>query len=653
MPYLHRLLLLLFCSASYAGLAFGQTGGKLTMKSGAVMEYQEARVEGGEIVMRLPHGMMRLPVSLVSEDSMARLVPRPEAGTPTADAVGEVHGVAAVVAKPGTTEEAGKSPKPSQPSLAEVAAEKSPAQPAAVDRGELFRDPFPASLEMRPAGGDKNPTRLIEAEIEGKLAGNPKVKFSALVPVDKMGQPTKGAADIVFYAPYINQGKPLEGERFARELAERYGMTVFSMSVRSRFEDVEDETKCYYYKESGSFDMVVEFWEKLVSDLRLPQRKLLVAGNSGGSTMAQRFAMAYPDKIDAVVLMGGWRFAAFERALVFPWLLLATRDDVREVPSQELAESGRKLGMNMLVGRTPVSWQTPEQFREMYSSTNFRHTMSDSGLDIAQEFLCAIRDRRENSAQWRDPSRWPLRAPASAPWLVTKNSGAAPASGDEVVFPSEHFAELWMRNELRQAVVEGASHPVPVRYPTSEGRRASETNPSGQAPPTQAVPPGSSSSAGAPKGIVLYGGGAGDAVDIGDDMDLLGILGYIAVDVGTQDDAGACLEWVLGHKPWEKLPVFLLGLNEYGNVFLRLARDRHGGRIKAVGTIDALLGPDAHGPDAPHVLLCGGDRAKRDDFLLKARAAGVRAETVEAENDQDETRRFALIEKVVRAFDEK
>jgi len=278
--------------------------------------------------------------------------------------------------------------------------------------------------------------------------------------------------------------------------------------------------------------------------------------------------------------------------------------------------------------------------------------MSDSGLDIAQEYLCAIRDLREKRSQWRDPARWPLRAPAIAPWLVTKNSGATSVAGDEVCFPSEHFAEVWMRNELRQAVVEGVSQPVPVRYPNPERQLSSGNNPFGQTAPIQTRPPGSPAAAGAPKGIVLYGGGAGDDVDKGDDMDLLGILGYIAVDVGRQDEAPACLEWVLGHKPWDQLPVFLLGLNEFGNVFLRLAGDQHGGRIKAVGAIDALLDPDALGPNSPHVLLCGGDRVKRDDFLRKARSVGVRAETVEVKNDDDETRRFVLIEKAVHAFDE-
>ena len=59
--------------AFFAVSAFGQTGGKMTMKSGAVMEYQEAHVEGSEIVMKLPHGMMRLPASLISEESLLRI----------------------------------------------------------------------------------------------------------------------------------------------------------------------------------------------------------------------------------------------------------------------------------------------------------------------------------------------------------------------------------------------------------------------------------------------------------------------------------------------------------------------------------------------------------------------------------------------------
>src|SRR3981189_430966 len=60
-------------------ISLGQTasGRKLTLRSGAVIEYWEARVEGSDVILKLPYGSMRVQTSTVSEESLQSISGHP------------------------------------------------------------------------------------------------------------------------------------------------------------------------------------------------------------------------------------------------------------------------------------------------------------------------------------------------------------------------------------------------------------------------------------------------------------------------------------------------------------------------------------------------------------------------------------------------
>src|SRR4029453_13441233 len=108
-------------------------------------------------------------------------------------------------------------------------------------------------------------TKNCDFELASKLYGNPKVKVLCRIPIDSAGKPLETASDVVFFAPFINQKYLFGEDLWPRGLAEVYGMTVFSMLIETDFADVENPQRCYYYLESGSYELVLRAWERIVS----------------------------------------------------------------------------------------------------------------------------------------------------------------------------------------------------------------------------------------------------------------------------------------------------------------------------------------------------------------------------------------------------
>jgi pimeloyl-ACP methyl ester carboxylesterase len=556
------LRLLCLFAAITAGSAFGQTPGKLVLKSGAVMEYLDARVEGNDVVLKLAHGAMRMPVAAISEESLLRIGGSPAVATvapqPTAS-LPPTPAVPAGLPQPAVSEQVMAEPAspPPPPVAADSSAQGEP-------RPDLWKH-LPRALTVRPDSVARSKTKLIEFEVSGKLFENPKAKVQCLVPLGEDGRPAPGAEDVVFYAPYQNQKDPVVTDKFVKDIAEIYGMTVFSLNFKTAPANFEDLEKCYYYAESGSYEMVLEAWDKVVSRLQIPRKNLLIAANSAGSTMAQRFALLHAGKIDAVAMLGGWRYEPMTEKNDIAWSVLCTRGDIREEANFELAAQARTLGVNMLSAITPLSVTKKEDFAGQAGIT-FHHVGSVSAFDISHYFLATIRDLRKANKNWRDYAKWPLRVPAGCQWAVEKNEGAEGG----VRVPSAEFAEVWLRNENRYVTIpvgDGESRQVHVRYPKGQ----------------------------TPRGIIIYGGGGTELIGRGDDMDFLGLLGFIVVSIpessgGNTAEGAALFEWVTSLEQWRSYPVFLLGFNEAGRNYLELSASSAAARVRGVAAIDASFG---------------------------------------------------------------
>ncbi|MCK9589526.1 MAG: hypothetical protein WC076_13385 [Terrimicrobiaceae bacterium] len=656
-----------FFAAVCAVSAFGQTGGKVTMKSGAVMEYQEARVEGGEIVMKLPHGMMRLPVSLVSEESLRRVGEAPgtsaarpaPAGSPAnapapakaqaspSPAPGAAAGLAPVgpgvqagAASPSLPDKTGaKQPEPGNPEPV-ISADPLPPETGGAGKAVFVPTAFPsaghlpASLPSRPVSAKKYDTKEWGFELPSKLEGNKKVIFQVLVPAGKDGGPAEGAEDIVFYAPFLNARSILKGSPF-RELAEMHGMTVFSCDITTDPALVDDPAKCYYFAGSGFFQTVLEAWEKVRQKVGGASKNLLLAGNSGGASMAERFALAYPGKVDGAVLVSGWHYEPMAGPNAVAWCLVHTRGDRREDANRELVEQGRALGLNMLCAITPPVAGDKKGF-ERHEVEDFHHSADEAGFAIANQFLVAIRDLRLKGALAK-PETWPFAAKLPEGCAIEQNTGGGEGAGPRLLFPSGDFAAAWQSNGNRFCAVKtprGREIEVLVRYP-------------------RGLPP---------KGIVLFGGGStAFPAYQGDDMDFLAMQGFIVVGAPSAEDVGvdeweAVANWIASGPQWGSLPISLVGFEDAGRDFLVLAPRLKSERFRAVAAVDAplLLPRDELSPlqalplTRQKVLLASLDPApeKREPFLgymKAAKGAGPQAEIVPTPAESPSLR-FDLLE---------
>lgn len=628
-----------FVAVMLAGSAMGQSAGKVTLKSGAVVQYSAVRLEGSEIVLTLPHGAMRLPQTAVTDESLRA-----------------INGAAAIVPKevPQVAKEdvpvvprATPAPTPTPVEKVAPIVFEDVVFPEVSEQTAVFEQRshpelwalLPRALTARPETTAVLKTKLLEFTVSGRLHDNPQVNVQCLVPVDDNGRPLPGAADIVFYAPYPNQKDSVTKDPFVRALAEVFGMTVFSLSFKTDNELFGDLEKCYYYAESGSYEMVLQAWEKLLGQLQVPRKNLLIAANSAGSTMAQRFALLNADQVDAVSMIGGWRYEPILKPNEILWCVLCTRGDVRESANVELAAQARSHDVSMLHAVTPLSVTTKEGFAGQHTSSIFHHVASKSAFGIAQQFLATVRDRRNGGSKWKTASDWPLEAPSDAQWAVQKNAaGETRSENDRVFFPSEAFAATWMRNENRFLTIPGLdsrTQQILVRYPQGE----------------------------TPKGIIIYGGGATEPIGCGDDMDFLGLQGFIVVGAaggegGQLDDMRELIKWVSSREQWSAFPIFLLGLHESGSNFLTLLQETDAARVKSVAAIDARLvhADDARSATKQKVYVANIEesasaRESSASYLKQARKAGVDASEVTAKPNT-KLPRFELLEEIAKKFAE-
>ncbi len=411
-------------------------------------------------------------------------------------------------------------------------------------------------------------------------------------------------------------------------------MTVFSMTIKTARENFDDPEKYYPYAESGSHQMLLQVWDKVVDQLRVPRKNLLILANSAGSVMVQRFALLNADRVDAVSMIGGWHYEPMLKPNAIAWSVLCTRGDIREEANVELAEQARALGVNMLHTTTPICALKKADFTKQYTDTSFHHTASISGYDIAQQFLAAVRDMRNADKNWRNTALWPLRAPADYPWAVEKSGADSLPLTEATCLPSEAFAAAWLRNENRSVVVpsaDGGSRAAFIRYPQAEN----------------------------PKGVIIYGGGAAERSDRGDDIDFLSMQGFIVVGTpeeigGNLEDARALLNWVSSLEQWKSYPIFLLGFNEAGRHFLSLLPETE--RVRSAAAIDARL-PSVQAvlPKTDQQIYLssldsdGGDQEAFQPYLKEATAAGASVSVISPDRSSA-LLRFDILEEIATRF---
>ena len=500
------------------------------------MEFLSAMTEGDFLKVTISSGSIKLPKASLADKTLRIFFPESMLPKP-AEAKAVSSALDVQVSE--------------KPSGSGAAAPQTKNQSAALfgesqDFGALS-ETLPARLPELPV---LDKTKKFQAdkvvfEIKSKMAGNEKVKIQALVPKDKEGDVPDSASDIVFYAPYVNyrdmHSKPTaQDTRIFWELCEVYGMTVFTAEFNIKVEDVDDRKKCYYYPEAGSFEVVFDAREKLISEFSLSLKKMYVIGNSGGSSMAQRMGLNYPDKIAAVAMLGGARFGEVTTKVDVPWLVLNTRGDPRAPQNAELANQLRAKGMNALYAQTQPNAKTKEDF--LKQGKHFHHSAGDLGFDLMQQFILEI-SKMDASVR---KNGWPLSASVDSPFEISE--GAKNVTGKTIFFPSRTFAALWGNIPYRLMEISDPSEPekkmsVIVRYPKGKVK----------------------------KWVLLSKGTESSYISDGDQLDKLALDGYASVTLpfskserAAAAQAGDLVEWFCQNFAGKLGEITLLGFGSGG-----------------------------------------------------------------------------------------
>jgi pimeloyl-ACP methyl ester carboxylesterase len=510
----------------------------LVLKSGSSLKVVSVLVEGDFLMATLESGSVKLPKSTLGDDSLKLYFPD------------SIPAAKEEIVSAELTQTA-SAPNPTEPSSAfGVSGDRTTDSIVAISSGNDRADKLLLRLPPMPTL-DKSPkftAEKVEFEVRSRIPGTERVKVQALVPKDTDGKTPASASDIVFYAPYINYTKfhekrDAQDTRIFWELCEVYGMTVFTAEF-GRPKDFDDRKTCYYYPESGSFQVVFEARDRLIREQKLNRRRMFVIGNSGGSSMAQRMGLLYPNDIAAVAMFGGGRFDPVERKVDLPWLILNTRGDPRAPQNVTLAEQLRGKGANALYAETEPASTIKEDFLKP-KDENFHHSASDLGFELMQQFIVGVVEINRTTARIAD---WPFKALIQQPFKVERADEGKGATRELLRFPSEQFAILWQNCPYRIHHIPDPANPelmltVLVRYPKGEN-----------------------------KGWIIYSGGtATETRADGDFLDYLALDGYATVTAHFSKSertavaqAGALTNWAFSGLEKESSPVALLGKGSGG-----------------------------------------------------------------------------------------
>ena len=244
-----------------------------------------------------------------------------------------------------------------------------------------------------------------------------------IVPLDPAaGNPRPSANNIVFYAPYNGDARRIQAgfPPWTRRFADEQGYSVFTLTIEADTEITGDPSQYYIYREAGWFDLVFAIKAHLEKEFSLEERPLLIVGESSGGSMAQRMAVAYPDRIAAAAWNGGSRYAEFERPIDVALLALNNWSCYGLASTREMVEDAMAKGVAIVNAQTPPPLAPSGKYDA--------HASSESTYRLIQAFIEGVVELGKDSGGKPPPDRWPFSAKC----------------GDAATrLPSEAFARLW------------------------------------------------------------------------------------------------------------------------------------------------------------------------------------------------------------------
>lgn len=201
-------------------------------------------------------------------------------------------------------------------------------------------------------------------EIRTNLPLNRSTLVRYIVPTDENGVPLKSASNIVFYAPFNGEAASMRKRMplWLRDFPDKCGFSVFSLAIEANVEITDSPNQYYIYRECGWYELVFRIKAHLEKQFGLDSRKLLIAGESSGASMAQQMVVAYPFKIAAAAWTGGSRYKEFTQALTIPMLAMSNWGCYGLRATRDLASKAEKYDIPFLFLQTPSYLKKNDEF---------------------------------------------------------------------------------------------------------------------------------------------------------------------------------------------------------------------------------------------------------------------------------------------------
>jgi hypothetical protein len=233
--------------------------------------------------------------------------------------------------------------------------------------------------------------------VSSHMKSLPSIKCDYVIPIHN-GSPLPSAVDIVAIFPFPTEGDGTKGP--AKILAENYGFTVLALEFPGFEKDPgADHNNFYYYPASGSAEAYTTALSKLRDLCKFPHRKIFAFGLSGGGSMAQLFAEAYPEEVIAVAQEAA-RIYPIPNRFLGPMLILYGEDDYVAPMVSDFSKKLQNKNAQALIVPFRPNWEMRGK------SYLWTHGMYDRPRDIMWKWISDIGNLAANTTAEINPNTW-------------------------------------------------------------------------------------------------------------------------------------------------------------------------------------------------------------------------------------------------------
>lgn len=362
----------------------------IKMKNGEDLLCQGACVKGDFLIIMTQYGQTKVHRSFLApeaEQSYFGTPPGPSTANPAPASPPAAEKPAAPQQPSASSTETQPTPLPAltPPGAATLPPEKNDPSQITWPTGEPFSDYPEFVLLPEPDLPQPQPDAKVKT---GKFklpnVGPHRIEVEVIYRVPVSGpEETSQAHNMVFYCPFPTENTNL-AEPHHLFVTDALGCSLVTFKFSATPEELSDPTRCYWKKKAGWFEAVLAAQDKVCELFKLEKRKLILTSISGGSNMAEGVAVSYPDRIEAVVLMGGEDYdMPIPSHSPVKWLVMNTRGD-------STGPANKRIAGELLAGGASVLYSAPPPNHGARASIFYHHVPSLQSRHLVNAFVWGV-----------------------------------------------------------------------------------------------------------------------------------------------------------------------------------------------------------------------------------------------------------------------